>query len=124
MNSKERIISAIRREPVDHVPLYLRLWDMGSGEDNVPFDWREQISRVENLLRLDVDDTLLLQPPCGYTEEYIADQSQGVSSVDIKLNEPAINGRYPLLKKTYHTPEGDLSQTVKIYAWKWTNPEG
>ena len=114
MNSKERIISAIRREPVDHVPLYLRLWDMGSGEDNVPFDWREQISRVENLLRLDVDDTLLLQPPCGYTEEYIADQSQGVSSVDIKLNEPAINGRYPLLKKTYHTPEGDLSQTVKI----------
>ena len=114
MNSRERFLSAIRRKPVDHVPLYLRLWDMGSGVDNIPFNWREQISRAENLLRLEVDDTLLLQPPCGYTEEYIADQSQGVSGVDIALTEPATNGDYPRLKKTYHTPAGDLSQTVKI----------
>ena len=73
MNSRERLLNAIRFLPVDHVPLYLRLWSMGGGEDHIPFDWRDQVSRAENLLRLGVDDTLWLQPPLGDTEEYQAD---------------------------------------------------
>ncbi len=114
MNSRERILRAIKLQSVDHVPLYLRLWDMGSGVDNFPFAWREQIPRAENLLKLGLDDTLLLQPPLGYTEDYIADKSQGVSGVTVIRIEPTSKGEYPLLKKTYHTPDGDFSQTVKV----------
>jgi len=80
MNSRERILAAIRREPVDRVPLYLRLWDMHDGTDNFPFRWRDQLIRAESLLKLGVDDTLLLEPPLGYTEEYHAEQAEGVSA--------------------------------------------
>lgn len=114
MDSRERFLNAVRRQPVDHVPLYLRLWDMGSGEDNFPFPWREQVSRAENLLRLGVDDTLLLQPPLGFTEEYVADRSLGVTGVRIERRAAEQAGGHPLLKKTYRTPDGELSQTVKI----------
>ena len=114
MNSRERILNAIGRKAVDHVPLYLRLWDMGGGVDNFPFPWREQVSRVENLLRLGVDDTLLLQPPLGFTEEYNADKSPGVTGVTVTRSEPTEAGAHPLLEKTYQTPDGELSQIVKI----------
>jgi uroporphyrinogen-III decarboxylase len=114
MQSKERILNAIRRQPVDHPPLYLRLWSMGGGPDLIPFDWRNQVSRTENLLRLGVDDTLLLQPPLGYTEEYNADRSTGVLGVQVVRIPPAGPGDYPHLKKTYQTPDGELTQTIKL----------
>ena len=60
VNSRERFLAAIRRQPVDRPPLYLRLWDMYEGVDNFPFDWRNQITRAENLLKLGADDSLLL----------------------------------------------------------------
>ncbi len=113
MLSRERYLNAIRRQPVDHVPLYLRLWSMGEGPDHIPFAWQEQVSRVENLLRLGLDDTLLLQPPLGYTEEYKADAVPGLISW-VERIPPGGPGEYPRLKKTYHTPEGDLTQVVKV----------
>jgi hypothetical protein len=114
MNSRQRILNAVGLQPVDRVPLYLRLWSMGGGKDCIPFDWRDQVVRAESLLRLGVDDTLLLQPPLGYTEDYIADQSQGVLGVTLERIEPQTAGGYALLKKTYHTPAGDLSQVVRL----------
>jgi uroporphyrinogen-III decarboxylase len=114
MNSRERILNAIGRKAVDHVPLYLRLWDMGGGVDNFPFPWREQVARAESLLGLGVDDTLLLQPPLGFTEEYIADKSPGVSGIAVTRTAPVKAGDAPHLKKIYHTPDGDLSQVVKV----------
>ena len=114
MNSRERLLNAIRFLPVDHVPLYLRLWSIGGGEDHIPFHWREQVSRAENLLRLGVDDTLLLQPPLGFTEEYQADLSEGVLRVSLDHLAPGVEGDYRRLKKTYHTPAGELTQVVKI----------
>jgi uroporphyrinogen-III decarboxylase len=116
MNSRERLLNAMRFRSVDHAPLYLRLWSIGGGEDHIPFDWRDQVSRAENLLRLGVDDTLLLQPPLGYVEEYQADRSQGVQRVSIEHLAPGPQEDYPRLKKTYHTPAGTLSQAVKITA--------
>jgi len=113
MNSRQRILNAVGLQPVDHAPLYLRLWSMGGGEDRIPFAWRDQVVRVESLLRLGVDDTLLIQPPLGYTEDYVADQSQGVLGVTVERIEPQRTGDYTLLKKTYHTPGGDLSQVIK-----------
>jgi uroporphyrinogen-III decarboxylase len=107
------MLAAIRREPVDRVPLYLRLWDMHEGMDNIPFDWRNQITRAENLLKLGVDDTLLLEPPLGYTEEYHADLAQGITATVTQL-PPAEKGDKPRLQKIYETSDGRLSITVKI----------
>lgn len=114
VDSRQRYLNALSLRPVDHAPLYLRLWSLGGGEDRIPFPWRDQAARAENLLRLGVDDTLLLQPPLGYTEEYIADRSQGVGRVTLTRTPPAQEGDYPLLRKTYHTPQGELSQAVKL----------
>jgi len=113
MNSRERILAAIRHEPVDHAPLYLRLWDMHEGVDNFPFNWRDQVCRAEYLLKLGVDDTLLLEPPLGYTEEYDADRVQGIHAAVTPLPPPE-NGDKPLLNKIYHTPDGTLSITVRL----------
>lgn len=113
MNSRERFLAAIRRKPVDRVPLYLRLWDMHEGVDNIPFDWRNQITRAENLLKLGVDDTLLLEPPLGYTEEYNADLAQGITTTVTQL-PPVEKGDKPRLQKIYETPDGPLSITVRI----------
>ena len=113
MNSRERFLAAIRCEPVDRVPLYLRLWDMHDGVDNFPFDWRDQVSRAEYLQKLGVDDTLLLEPPLGYTEEYNADLVQGITTTITELPPPE-KGDKPLLNKVYHTPDGPLSITVKL----------
>jgi uroporphyrinogen-III decarboxylase len=113
MNSRERMLAAIRREPVDHVPLYLRLWSMQGGQDNIPFNWKNQISRAENLLQLGVDDTLLLEPPLGYTEEYNADLIQGMKSSVVNFPPIEKNG-YPFLQKTYETLDGPLTIKVKI----------
>lgn len=113
MNSRERIIASILRQPVDRPPLYFRLWDMHDGVDNFPFDWRNQISRAENLLKLGVDDTLLLEPPLGYIEEYHADLVQGITAEVTELPPEKDDGK-PRLRKIYHTPEGPLSITVEL----------
>ncbi|HEY5141845.1 MAG TPA: hypothetical protein VIJ25_21380, partial [Methylococcales bacterium] len=111
--SRERMLNAIRHQPVDHDPLYLRLWSMGKEVNNVPFPWQDQVVRAENLLRLGVDDTLLLEPPLGYTEQYHADQVPGVQSSLVRL--PRVDGgNYPLLQKVYQTPKGRLTQAVKV----------
>jgi uroporphyrinogen-III decarboxylase len=112
MNSRERFLAAIRREPVDRVPLYLRLWSMHNGTDNIPFKWHDQVSRAENLLKLGVDDTLLLEPPLGYTEEYHADLAQRVTATVTQL-PPVEQETYPRLRKVYDTPDGPLTITVK-----------
>jgi uroporphyrinogen-III decarboxylase len=113
MNSRQRFLAAIHRQPVDRVPLYLRLWSMHDGPDNIPFNWQDQVRRAENLLRLGVDDTLLLQPPLGYTEEYHAEDAQGVISIVSPL-PPEVEGDKPRLRKIYETPDGPLSITVKV----------
>jgi len=113
MNSRERIIASILRRPVDRPPLYLRLWDMHDGVDNFPFDWRNQISRAENLLKLGVDDTLLLEPPLGYIEEYHADLAQGINAEVTEFPPEKDDGK-PRLRKIYHTPDGPLSITVEL----------
>ncbi len=113
MNSRERMLAATLRQPVDHPPLYLRLWDMHDGVDNFAFNWRDQVCRAEHLLKLGVDDTLLLEPPLGYTEEYHADQAEGVEATVTEM--PALEkGDLPRLVKVYKTPDGPLKTTVKI----------
>ena len=60
-----------------------------------------------------LDDTLLLQPPLGYTEEYQVDQIEGMAHT-ITCAPPGKAGAYPILTKVYHTPDGPLTQSVKV----------
>lgn len=112
MNSRERMLAAIQRKPVDRVPLYLRLWSMHEGVDNIPFEWQNQVTRAENLLKLGVDDTLLLEPPLGYTEEYHADQVPGIKTTITSL-PPLDFDTEPRLRKDYGTPDGPLTIIIK-----------
>jgi uroporphyrinogen decarboxylase len=113
MNSRERLLAAMERRPVDHVPLLLRFWWMGGEADNIPFDWRDEVARVEATTALGLDDTLLLQPPLGYVEDYLVEQAQGVRS-RVELLPPEEGQAYPQLKKIYETPEGPLQTTVQL----------
>lgn len=122
MNSRQRFLNAINKKPVDHVPLYFRLWDLGSGVDEIPFNWKDPFCRAEHLLQLGVDDTLLLEPPLGYTEEYHADRSHQVTDVSVEISNSEIVNSPKIIKKQYQTPEGALTQVVKTsYNWPHGN---
>jgi uroporphyrinogen-III decarboxylase len=115
LNSRERFLNAVRGQPVDHPPLYLRLWSLGGGEDHFPFEWRNQVTRAKALLDLGLDDTLLLEPPLGYTENYDADMLPGSESTVYCEPPDATNPRaYPILHKIYQTPAGPFSMSVKL----------
>lgn len=113
MSSKERILNAMAFKPTDRVPLLLRFWSLGADVDNIPFNWRDQVERVENTLALGLDDTLLLQPPLGYVEDYVPEDLEQVSSHTEWL-PPGEGDRYPALKKVYETPDGPLQTIVTI----------
>jgi len=116
MTSRERMLNMISHRPTDHIPLYLRFWDvdLSSDVDNIPFEWRDQIRRVENTLALGLDDILLLQPPLGYVEEYIPEKLPGLRTHVELLSSPGEDSLQ--LKKVYHTPEGPLQVIIKMNA--------
>ena len=111
MTSRERILSAVSCRDVDHVPLLLRFWPMGD-KNTIPFEWRDQVRRVENTLSRGLDDTLLLQPPLGYIEDYRADLVPGVEAT-VRMEPPRNGEDYPSLHKEYRTPAGTLSHIVR-----------
>lgn len=111
MTSRERILNAVSCRPVDHVPLLLRFWPMG-GKNTIPFEWQDQVRRVENTLAWGLDDTLLLQPPLGYIEEYRADLLPGVSAT-ISHDPLCDSEKYPVLRKEYRTAGGTITHAVR-----------
>ena len=113
MNSRERILNAINHLPVDHVPLLMRFWSLGGKEDQIPFNWRDEVERVEQTTARGLDDTILLQPPLGYVEEYVPEVIPGVTS-HTELLPPEEGSDYPLLKKIYETPQGPLQTVIRV----------
>jgi hypothetical protein len=111
MTSRERILNAISCKSVDHVPLMLRFWPMG-GKNTIPFEWENQVRRAENALARGLDDTLLLQPPLGYIEDYRADLLPGVAS-SIYVDPPGASEEYPVLRKEYRTAGGAITHAVR-----------
>ena len=109
ISPKQTLLSAIRCRNTGKAPLYLRFWHMDGDEDTIPFDWRDQFARTQWTTGRGLCDTLLLQPPMGYIEEYDA----GRWGAPFTLTRGWANG-YPTLCKAYHTPEGDLRQEVRI----------
>ena len=107
--SKERLLNAIAHIKTDYVPLYfLMMYSSG----NIPFSWENQVERVEKVLNLGLDDTLWLQPPLGYVEAYNADMVPGVKSIT-NIAPAGMDEIYPVITKTYNTPEGPLTQVVR-----------
>jgi hypothetical protein len=113
MSSRERLLAAMEHRPVDHVPLLLRFWSMGGESDHIPFDWQDEVQRVQATTSLGLDDTLLLQPPLGYVEDYVAEKAQGVRS-HVELLPIEEGQQYPCLKKVYSTPDGPLQTIVQL----------
>jgi uroporphyrinogen-III decarboxylase len=111
MTSRERILNAVSCRKVDHVPLFLRFWPMGE-KNTIPFEWRDQVRRVENTLSRGLDDTLLLQPPLGYIEDYRADLVPGVQA-SVRMEPPLQGEDYPSLHKEYRTAGGTLAHIVR-----------
>lgn len=127
MNSRERILCALSHQEPDHVPLYLML--MGSGLDyeeaagfdfgnlhrydvRRPYSIAHHIRRAEQLLDLGVDDTLRLEPPLGWAEEYFV---EGVRKVKSSVHQTAApDGEGTVIEKVYHTGSGTLRQTVHV----------
>ncbi len=102
MNSKQRILRAVRREPVDRVPLWMRFWPMGR-ENRLPIPWQDPVQRAACLVAQGIDDVLLLEPPLGYVENYRPELLEGVTArVEVE------QGNVPAIRKTFHTPAGDL----------------
>jgi uroporphyrinogen-III decarboxylase len=108
-SARETMASALCCQNSGTVPLFLRFWHMDGNRDNIPFEWRDQYKRVEWTTSLGICDTLLLQPPLGYIEDYDAGR-MGIPC-DVTRVE---GGRYPVLKKVYHTPAGDLVHEVGV----------
>lgn len=117
LTSKERLLKAINHYPTDHIPLLLRFWSLGGEEDNIPFNWRDEVERVEHTTALGLDDTIQLEPPLGYVENYIPERLPDVQS-SIELLPPEKGEKYSRLKKIYETPSGQL-QTIVVKTEDW-----
>lgn len=105
------MLNTMEFKPVDHVPLLLRFWSIGSDVDHIPFNWRDEIARVQATTALGLDDTLLLEPPLGYVENYNPEELPEVASGTIKL-PPRPGDEHPRLHKTFPTPFGPLDAMV------------
>ena len=111
MTQKERYLKALRCQNMEDTPLFLRFWRM-EGERTIPFAWADQFARVAWATGRGITDTLLLQPPLGYIEDYDASQVHGITSCVTREQPPG--GRYPVLLKQYHTPCGVLRHEVHV----------
>ena len=117
LTSKERLLRAINYHPTDHIPLLLRFWSLGGEEDNIPFNWRDEVERVKNTTALGLDDTIQLEPPLGYVENYTPELLPDVQSTT-ELLPPEEGEKYPRLRKIYETPSGQL-QTIVVKTEDW-----
>jgi len=98
LSSRERLLLAINNKEPDHVPLDLDFFGPLSGR------WKDQFQRAEELLSMEVDDTLRINPPYqGFHPE-----------VKVKTwQEKRPGEEVPLLFKEYETPKGKLSTVVR-----------
>jgi uroporphyrinogen-III decarboxylase len=116
MNSRRRILNAMRREPVDHTPLWMRFWMMGR-ENRLPLPWQDPVQRASYLTARGIDDVLLLEPPLGYVENYRPDLLEGITArVEVTL------GDAPEIRKTFSTPAGSLEIHARMTE-DWPHPQ-
>lgn len=128
MNSRERILAAIRHEKLDHIPLYFSCfgfpapphlkWSSDGHEvahwytmrlehiHTLPEPWsvEHDFERVRRWLSLGVDDILDVSPPWGIHPEVRTRDWQ---------EPPSASEPYWLLCREYQTPAGSLRHVVR-----------
>lgn len=104
MSSRERVLAALRRHPVDHLPLTVETLCHGFIRfvtERLP----DPYERASYYAELGLDSGISYDTPICYPE--------GNSDVTIReWTEPAGVKPYPLLCKEYRTPAGSLRQVV------------
>ena len=148
IRSRERMLAAIRRQEVDHIPLYawvfgfrppaqLRWSEAGSPVEfwytqrmehlhTLPVAWdvTQDFKRVDAWLSLGIDDVLDVSVPWGQDErvthrEWLLPPGAALETP----NTPPVSGDVPLLVREYQTPGGALyhaiRQTQEIQAPGW-----
>ena len=108
-SSRERILCVLSHDEPDHVPL----WNLWRKED-LPFSYRDERQRVQAVLEMGLDDSVLLEPPGPREDDLVIDS--WIHPVKIRVYQESTDSEqeYPLLTKQYSTPEGILRQSVKI----------
>jgi hypothetical protein len=127
MNSRDRILTAVRREEPDHVPLYFAVlgrgepFDPGYGfsfgninrfDARYPYSHSNQLKKVEQMLALGADDMVRLEPPLGWAEEYAVEGVIGLKSRVRSLGRDQDGAE--ILEKVYGTPAGELRTSARI----------
>ena len=106
MSSRERLLTAIRSEEPDHVPLW-NLWSHLGKPDRAPlwslFIPKDDRARVQAVLELGMDDTVSLTPPNRMAPE--------VTTRSWSETWPGVPGTVTV--KEYRTPKGTLRQAVR-----------
>ena len=101
MTSRERILAAMRREPVDHLPCAPHFW---SSPEIAGYRWRDEEGRLEVLTRrLGVD--ALARVSVGVRQH--PDTRSRV------WREHPAGEAYPLIHKQIETPSGNLSAVLR-----------
>ena len=130
MNSHDRIMCTINQREPDHVPLFFAFMGRGDPFDkrsgftfgninrfDVRYEYshRHQIEKVEQTLCLGLDDTLRLEQPLGWAEEYVV---EGVKNINTKIRSFLENDQKEYIEKVYCTAEGEL-RTVVLKTDDW-----
>lgn len=102
LSSRERLLGAINLEEPDRIPLLLRFFGRQYlVERGRP--WNDQFDRVDQLLRLGLDDAVGISPQLSHRE-----------GVRIRRwKETETGERYPLIVKEYETAGGTLRQVAR-----------
>ena len=105
MTSRERVLAALRRQSVDHLPLCVDTLNHG-GVRYVTERLPDRFERALYYQSLGLDTGIMLEAPlCSPAEN---------PEVEIgTCCEQAANETYPLLCKEYRTPRGSLRQLVR-----------
>ncbi|MBO3803973.1 MAG: hypothetical protein JTT11_08935 [Candidatus Brockarchaeota archaeon] len=101
-SSRERLLKAINLEEPDRVPLWLRFFERRYLLDRNE-TWNDQYGRVDQLLRMGLDDAVEIHAPLVYDEQVKVRKS--------KVAEPG--ERYPLIVVEYETAKGKLMQIAR-----------
>lgn len=129
MNSRERMLAAIRHETPDHTPLYSWVFGFQPAPDwgwanagrpvchwytgrlehlhRLPQPWTlsDDFRRVDAWLALGVDDVLDVSIPWSLAPE--------VTWRDSETSAGAEDARYPVMTREYQTPDGTLRHAVR-----------
>jgi len=112
MTSKERILAAIRREEVDHVPLG-QLFHSTIMETPKDLRWRDQFERAKVMKDLGLDPTIDIWMPAPEAAPEIPVR---------KWMEDDPDGPHKLLCAAYETPAGTLTTKVQRTDEDWYLP--